>query len=110
MIKDIAHFLHTSLSLTLHPCKIYFQYYSKGVQFLGTIIKPGRMYIGNRTKGNMFKAITSINTSVTLSHITMDILKKYIRYILIMIGYMLLKKKMIYMIILNLLIYHIMKW
>jgi retron-type reverse transcriptase len=78
MIKDIAHFLHTSLSLTLHPCKIYLQHYSKGVQFLGTIIKPGRMYIGNRTKGNIFKAITSINTSVTLSHITMDILKKYI--------------------------------
>jgi hypothetical protein len=64
ILPKIAHFLQSTLHLTLHPNKIYLQHYSKGVQFLGTIIKPHRIYIANRTKGNFYAAIAKQNTVV----------------------------------------------
>ena len=57
-------YLHCTLGLTLHPKKIYLQHYSKGVQFLGTIIKPNRIYIARRTKGNFYAAIQKQNVSI----------------------------------------------
>ncbi|MDB0002660.1 hypothetical protein N9545_06860 [Salibacteraceae bacterium] len=33
----------------------------KGVKFLGTVIKPNRIYIANRTKGNFYNAIEKQN-------------------------------------------------
>ena len=57
----IANFLHQYLELTLHPHKIYLQHYSKGVKFLGAVIKPNRIYIANRTKGNFYNAIENQN-------------------------------------------------
>jgi RNA-directed DNA polymerase len=56
--------LHDTLKLTLHPNKIYLQHYSKGVQFLGAVIKPHRIYIANRTKGNFYSAIEKQNALV----------------------------------------------
>jgi retron-type reverse transcriptase len=49
------------LQLTLHPNKIYLQHYSKGVQFLGAIIKLHRIYIAKRTQGNFYMAIAKQN-------------------------------------------------
>ena len=49
------------LGLTLHPKKIYLQPYRRGVDFLGAIIKPYRIYLKNRTKGNFYKTISLIN-------------------------------------------------
>jgi RNA-directed DNA polymerase len=67
-LKSIQHrilyFLHTKLELSLHPKKIYLQHFSKGVQFLGTVIKPNRIYISNRTKGNFYTAIQKQNEIV----------------------------------------------
>lgn len=40
------------MGVTLHPKKIYLQHYTKGITFLGAVIKPYRKYIINRTKGN----------------------------------------------------------
>lgn len=57
----ITDFLNKKLELTLHPKKIYLQHYSKGVKFLGAVIKPNRIYIANRTKGNFYKAIEKQN-------------------------------------------------
>lgn len=57
LISIIAEYLHTNLGLTLHPRKIYFQHYTKGVEFLGAVILPHRLYVANRTKGNFFRAI-----------------------------------------------------
>ena len=54
LIPKISNFLLSNLQLTLHPNKIYLQHYTKGVQFLGAKIKPYRIYIGNRTKGNFY--------------------------------------------------------
>jgi RNA-directed DNA polymerase len=61
LINEITEFLNSKLQLTLHPKKIYLQHYSKGVVFLGAIIKPHRIYIANRTKGNFFDAIQKQN-------------------------------------------------
>lgn len=53
----IGEFLRTRLKLTLHPQKFYLQHYSKGVKFIGAVIKPNRIYIGSRGKGNLYKKI-----------------------------------------------------
>jgi RNA-directed DNA polymerase len=52
LLPVITDFLKSQLDLTLRPKKIFLQHYSKGVPFLGTVIKPNRIYIANRTKGN----------------------------------------------------------
>lgn len=57
-------YLKTNLLLELHPNKIYFQHFSKGVKFLGTIIKPHRIYIQNRIKGNFYKEIKRWNNLI----------------------------------------------
>jgi hypothetical protein len=64
LLLIVANFLQSKLQLTLHPKKIYLQHYTKGVQFLGTIIKPNRIYIANRTKGNFYAAIQKQNEIV----------------------------------------------
>jgi len=64
LIPQLSDFLLSVLQLTLHPKKIYLQHYSKGVKFLGTVIKPNRIYIANRTKGNFFNAIEKQNKVV----------------------------------------------
>jgi hypothetical protein len=64
LLLIVANFLQSKLQPTLHPKKIYLQHYTKGVQFLGTIIKPNRIYIANRTKGNFYAAIQKQNEIV----------------------------------------------
>ena len=64
LLPVITNFLQSQLQLTLHPKKIYLQHYSKGVKFLGTVIKPNRIYIANRTKGNFYTAIIKQNAIV----------------------------------------------
>jgi len=67
LIPQLAEFLQSELHLTIHPKKIYFQHYSKGVKFLGTVILPNRIYIANRTKGNFYNAIEKQN-QITQNH------------------------------------------
>lgn len=57
VVPKISDFLKMELKLELHPRKTYLQHYTKGVKFLGVVIKPNRMYIANRTKGNFYAAI-----------------------------------------------------
>ena len=61
LIPIIKNYLQEHLQLTLHPNKIYVQHYSKGVQFLGTVIKPQRIYIAKRTKSNFYTGIQKHN-------------------------------------------------
>jgi len=65
LIPQLSNFLLFNLQLTLHPKKIYLQHYSKGVKFLGTVIKPNRIYIANRTKGNFYEAIEKQNKVIS---------------------------------------------
>lgn len=55
--RKIHDFLQRELHLTLHPRKTYLQHYSKGVRFVGAVIKPNRIYIGARTKNNLYRKI-----------------------------------------------------
>ena len=64
LIPQLSNFLHPTLKLTLHPKKIYLQHYIKGVKFLATVIKPNRIYIANRTKGNFYNTIQKHNQVV----------------------------------------------
>jgi len=64
VIPEIKQYLSAKLMLELHPRKIYLQHYSKGVQFLGAVIKPYRIYVANRTKGNFYNAIKRQNEIV----------------------------------------------
>lgn len=60
-IREIRLFLKETMELDIHPNKIYLQHYSKGVPFLGAIIKPHRTYIANRTKKNFYHCMDSCN-------------------------------------------------
>lgn len=49
------------LGVVLHPNKFYLQHYTKGVDFVGAVIKKDRTYISNRTVNNSFQAIKKLN-------------------------------------------------
>ena len=64
-VPRIKEFLLEKLHLRLHPQKIFLQYYSKGVKFIGAVVLPNRIYIANRTKGNFYKSIREHNLLVS---------------------------------------------
>lgn len=60
LIETAAEFLQ-ALKLTVHPKKIYLQHYANGVKFLGVFLKPHRLYMTRRNKGNFYAAIARKN-------------------------------------------------
>lgn len=74
IIKAIASqariFLRDELNLQLHPDKVYMQEVRHGVKFVGTVIKPGRNYLANRTVGKFVSALEA------LENLCFDILNK----------------------------------
>jgi len=60
----LRNFMAEELDLMLHPKKVYLQHYTKGVKFIGAVIKPHREYIANRTKGNLYEKIDSYNNQI----------------------------------------------
>lgn len=64
-IQDkMKEFMWQKLGLTLHPKKVYLQHYTKGVKFIGAVIKPHREYIANRTKGNLYEKMDIYNKQI----------------------------------------------
>jgi hypothetical protein len=61
IIPQIKKYLQEELNLTIHPNKIYLQHFSKGVDFLGSYLKPYRIYIKNKTKTNFNQIINDWN-------------------------------------------------
>ncbi len=61
LIPQIRDFLAANLCLEIHPNKIYLQHYTKGVTFLGAVIKPNRTYAANRTVSHFKKALHTYN-------------------------------------------------
>ena len=61
LIPKLSEYLQSELQTTIHSKKIYLQHYSKGVKYLGAVIKPHKTYIANRTKGNFYNAIEKQN-------------------------------------------------
>jgi hypothetical protein len=64
LIPAMKEYLNKNLKLELHPNKIYLQHFSKGVKYLGAVIKPHRIYIAKRTNGNFYEAIEKQNQIV----------------------------------------------
>ena len=54
-------FLREKLHITLHPDKIYIQDVKKGVKFVGSVIKPGRIYLSNRSVGGFTSMLHSLD-------------------------------------------------
>lgn len=61
LIPRLREYLCNELLLELHRNKIYLQHFSKGINFLGTVIKPYRIYVRNRIKGNFYRKIQCWN-------------------------------------------------
>ena len=57
LYREVKDWLEKRLHLTLHPDKVYLQHITKGVKFVGTVVKPWRRYTSNRTLGGMVNRI-----------------------------------------------------
>ena len=57
------------LGLSLNEKKFYFQHYTKGVEFTGTVTKPYRVYSSNRTIANFVTAILRLNNAKTIRQV-----------------------------------------
>lgn len=64
------------LGLRLNEKKFYLQHYSKGVQFTGVIIKPGRVYVANHTINSFAFAVERLGKAAEMGMI--DDIKKEI--------------------------------
>ena len=64
------------LGLRLNEKKFYLQHYSKGVQFTGAIIKPGRVYVANHTINSFAFAVERLGKAAEMGMI--DDIKKEI--------------------------------
>ena len=59
----------SSLGLRLNEKKFYFQHYTKGVRFVGAIIKRDRLYSVNHTVDNYRKAVRKLNEAAKAGNI-----------------------------------------
>lgn len=57
------------LGLRLNEKKFYLQHYSKGVQFTGAIVKPGRIYVANHTINSFALAVGRLGRAVEMGMI-----------------------------------------
>lgn len=55
--------------LQLNERKFYLQHYSKGVEFTGMVVKPGRVYICNRVLTNFIAAVRRLNAAANMRQI-----------------------------------------
>ncbi len=60
-VPKVREFLLDELGLELHRGKIHIQEVHKGVEFLGTFVKPYREYVSNRTLERMQKKLQQVN-------------------------------------------------
>ncbi len=67
LIPVIRKQLSQTIEVKLHNKKIYLQHFSRGVKYLGAVIKPHRIYVSNRTVGNFYQTIDKHN-QVARSH------------------------------------------
>jgi RNA-directed DNA polymerase len=65
----IKNYLKTELGLEINQKKIYLQRLERGVDFLGAIIKPYRIYTRNRVKSNFYKKVIFINKKLEKTYL-----------------------------------------
>jgi len=90
IISLINEYLINRLDLKLHDKKIYLQHFSKGIKFLGVSIKPHRIYIDKRSKGNFYKKIRDWNNHLVKNNNTLsqEDIKRFIAVINSYLGLM----------------------
>lgn len=64
-MEKIRRFLRLYLHVNLHPDKFSFQHYTKGVPFIGAVVKKDLVYVGQRTVTNAFDAVYRLNNYST---------------------------------------------
>ena len=64
-MPQIRKYLWESAGAKIHPHKFYIQHYTKGVKFIGSVVKKERIYIANRTLSNAYKRLHKFNELVT---------------------------------------------
>ncbi len=70
ILPKMKKFLWKKLKLKIHPRKIYFQHFSKGVEFLGAYIKPWRTYVSKRVKNNLWQKVNYLNKILSKNKLT----------------------------------------
>ncbi|MFA6769437.1 MAG: reverse transcriptase domain-containing protein [Parabacteroides sp.] len=58
-----------SLGLSLNEKKFYLQHYKKGVEFTGSVVKPGRVYCCQRILTNFIATVLRMNNAKTLREV-----------------------------------------
>ena len=58
-IPIIRAFALTEVKLVIHPDKLYMQECNKGITFIGGVIRPHRIYCGNRAVGKLYNRIST---------------------------------------------------
>lgn len=87
-INYIKDFLYNKLGVKLHPNKVYLQHFKKGIKFIGTVIKPNRMYIGNATVSNFYIRIKYFNYIIENRDIETHDIKRFLSVINSYLGLM----------------------
>ncbi|OPZ97480.1 MAG: Reverse transcriptase (RNA-dependent DNA polymerase) [Bacteroidetes bacterium ADurb.Bin416] len=59
--EQIRAFLRDRLDLTLHPKKVYLQETTKGVAYLGAVVKPYRRYMIEKTLRRILQSLRDLN-------------------------------------------------
>lgn len=59
--------LKDNLNVILHPDKIYIQHVTKGVPVVGSWVKPGRLYLSNRTVGHFYDCMRQLEWACAMS-------------------------------------------
>lgn len=54
------------IGITLHPNKFYLQYYTRGIELVGSVVKPNRVYVHNRTVNNAFQSVKKYNKIINI--------------------------------------------
>ncbi len=63
-VVRLEHFYHDKLKLELHKNKRYLQPVSHGAMFVGAHIKPGRIYLSNRTLARFEERVVGFNRMI----------------------------------------------
>jgi hypothetical protein len=57
------HHLRKILNIKMHPNKVYIQEVKKGAKMVGSVVKPGRIYLANRTVGHFIEAAKALDAA-----------------------------------------------
>ena len=68
-LKEIQTFLKQELGLSLNHHKTELIRTDYGIGFLGAFVKPHRLYVHNRTKKRIFRAVHSMNRQVDTTYV-----------------------------------------